>query len=194
MVSAILSIFHGSKVESTFSVMDNVVDPSSGRMNMETYSAVQDIKYALKSRAPNEDNKSVRMFHRNDRLFSPVDPTLSNSMGNSYKTYKKTNKEKKDEKEKRKRKYKVMTDETTAKKLKMDAVALADEAQTAHEIILKKAYKPSSTWPLSGPVGENVNAADECSIVQCGSSSMSSNLSGEERSKNEKATKVAAPS
>ena len=86
MVLSILSIFHVPKVKSTFSVMGNVVDASSGRMNMETYSAVQDIKYALKSRVPNEDNKSVRMFHRNDRLFSPVDPTLSNSMRNSYKT------------------------------------------------------------------------------------------------------------
>ena len=49
VVCAVLSIFHGPRVESTFSVMNNVIYQNSGRMNMEIYGAIQDIKYALKT-------------------------------------------------------------------------------------------------------------------------------------------------
>ena len=56
VVCAILSIFHGPRVESTLSVMNNVIDQNSGRMSMGTYGAIQDIKYALKPRKTCEEN------------------------------------------------------------------------------------------------------------------------------------------
>ena len=40
MVTAILSIFYGHRVESSFKVMDNVIDKKSGRINPETYSTI----------------------------------------------------------------------------------------------------------------------------------------------------------
>ena len=46
-VTAILSIFHGPRVECTFSIMVNVIDDKSGRINMETYSAIQTVKHSL---------------------------------------------------------------------------------------------------------------------------------------------------
>ena len=48
IVTAILSNFCGPKVESSFSVMGEVVDKKSGSMNIETYSTIQTIKYELK--------------------------------------------------------------------------------------------------------------------------------------------------
>ena len=68
VVCAILSIFHGPRVESTFSVMNNMIDQNSGRMNMESYGAIQDIKYALKTWKPCEENWSVKVFSCSDRL------------------------------------------------------------------------------------------------------------------------------
>ena len=41
MLWPVLSIIHGPRVESTFSVMGNVVDQNSRRMNMKTYGAIQ---------------------------------------------------------------------------------------------------------------------------------------------------------
>ena len=84
VVCAILSIFHGPRVESTFSVINNVIGQNSGRMNIETYGAIQDIKYALKTRKPCKENRSVKVFSHSDRLYSPVDPKISNGMRHSY--------------------------------------------------------------------------------------------------------------
>ena len=47
MVEAVLSIFHGPRVESSFSMMSDIIDPKSGRMNIETYDALQTVKYSL---------------------------------------------------------------------------------------------------------------------------------------------------
>ena len=47
VVRAVLSIFHGPRVESSFSTMGDIIDKKSGRMNIETYAAIQTIKYAL---------------------------------------------------------------------------------------------------------------------------------------------------
>lgn len=44
MVPGILSIFHGPRVESSFNVMGDIIDKKSGRINLETYSTIQDIK------------------------------------------------------------------------------------------------------------------------------------------------------
>ena len=49
MVTPILSNFNAPKVESSFSVTVDVVDKKCGRMNMETYSGIQTIKYSLET-------------------------------------------------------------------------------------------------------------------------------------------------
>ena len=50
MSSALLTIFHGPRVESSFSVMGEVMDKKSGRMNMSTYTAIQTVKYSLNAK------------------------------------------------------------------------------------------------------------------------------------------------
>ena len=71
-------------MESTFSIMNNVIDQNSGRINMGTYGAIQDIKYALKTRKPCEENRLMKVFSGSDRLYSPVDPKISNGVMHSY--------------------------------------------------------------------------------------------------------------
>ena len=50
MSSALLTIFHGPRVESSFSVMGEVMDKKSGRMNISTYTAIQTVKYSLNAK------------------------------------------------------------------------------------------------------------------------------------------------
>ena len=50
MSLALLTIFHGPRVESSFSVMGEVMDKKSGRMNMSTYTAIQTVKYSLNAK------------------------------------------------------------------------------------------------------------------------------------------------
>ena len=47
MIVATLSIFHGPRVESSFSIMTDVIDTKLGRLNIGTYEAIQIVKYYL---------------------------------------------------------------------------------------------------------------------------------------------------
>ena len=49
IIFSVLSIITAPKVESLFSIMNNVIDQHSTRMNIETASMIQTIKYHLKS-------------------------------------------------------------------------------------------------------------------------------------------------
>ncbi|KAL6473244.1 hypothetical protein MHYP_G00194320 [Metynnis hypsauchen] len=57
-----LSIFHGPRVESSFSLMNEIIDQRSGNMNVETFNAIQTAKYVLQSRG----QTAVQMFERSD--------------------------------------------------------------------------------------------------------------------------------
>ena len=47
MIVATLSIFHGPQVECSFSMMTDVIDTKSGRLNIGAYEAIQTVKYSL---------------------------------------------------------------------------------------------------------------------------------------------------
>lgn len=67
----VLTIFHGPRVESRFSVMGDVMDKRFGRMNVATYSSNQTIKYGLNakvSKSKISKPKFVQLFQRSDRL------------------------------------------------------------------------------------------------------------------------------
>ena len=49
LVYASLSIFTGPMVESSFSMMNDIIDSRSGRMDIDTYSAIMTTKYNLQS-------------------------------------------------------------------------------------------------------------------------------------------------
>ena len=74
VVFAVLSVFHGPRVESTFSLMKHTLDSKSTRLNVVTLSALQTIKYALKS----EGKTAVEYFSRSKS--TPVSKALQSNM------------------------------------------------------------------------------------------------------------------
>ena len=77
---ALLPIFHDPCVESSFSIMGNILNKQSGRMNVDTYSAIQMVKYnVLDNPASKNGFKSIYSFKRGDKLHMPI--VLSNARG-----------------------------------------------------------------------------------------------------------------
>ena len=58
---AALTVFHGPRVESSFSVMGDVMDKKSGRMNVSAYSAIQTVKYSWAAKA-SKISKKQKVF------------------------------------------------------------------------------------------------------------------------------------
>lgn len=63
-------------VESSFSLMGDIIDPKSSNMNISTFDAIQTAKYAMKSRGIT----STMMFKREDVKCGPVDRRLCQNM------------------------------------------------------------------------------------------------------------------
>ena len=60
-------------MESSFSVIGDVLDKTSGRMNVSTYSTIQTVKYSLNAKTSHTFRpKSFQIFQRSDRLKSQV--------------------------------------------------------------------------------------------------------------------------
>ena len=88
MSLALLTIFHGPRVESSFSVMGDIMDKKSGRMNVSTYSAIQTVKYSLNAKISHAFRpKSAQVFQRSDRLKNPVMSEAVEGIRNSKKVY-----------------------------------------------------------------------------------------------------------
>ena len=64
------------------------MDKKSGRMNVSTYSAIQTVKYRFAEKASkiSKKQKSVQIFHRKDKLKSPVLKNVVTKILNSKKT------------------------------------------------------------------------------------------------------------
>ena len=88
MSLALLTIFHGPRVESSFSVMGDIMDKKSGRMNVPTYSSIQTVKYSLNAKISHAFRpKSAQVFQRSDRLKNPVMSEAVVGIRNSKKVY-----------------------------------------------------------------------------------------------------------
>ena len=73
---ALLSCFHGPLVESSFSIMGDILDVHKGGMDIETYAAIQFVKTYLSA-----DNKTaVEVFGKRDPIKQHVDPHLIKNM------------------------------------------------------------------------------------------------------------------
>lgn len=83
MVKCCLFIFHGPRVESSFSLMNEVIDHRSGNMNIPTFNAIQTVKYTLQSR----EKTAVELFKRED-VNGEVDRTLCKNIRSAAATYK----------------------------------------------------------------------------------------------------------
>ena len=88
MSLALLTIFHGLRLESSFSVMGDVMDKKSDRMNVSTYSVIQTVKYSLNGKTSHAFRpKSVQVFQRSDRLKSSMMSKAVEGIRNSKKVY-----------------------------------------------------------------------------------------------------------
>ena len=85
IVAAALSVFHGALVESSFNVMGDILHPKSSRMLTETYSAMQTVKYGLKTK----NTTAIALYGRKDVMKSNVDRTLTSKMSSAAGRYKK---------------------------------------------------------------------------------------------------------
>ncbi|KAF3860132.1 hypothetical protein F7725_000387 [Dissostichus mawsoni] len=93
MVKCCLSIFHGPRVESSFSLMNEVIDQRSGNMNVPTFNAIQTGKTA------------VQLFRREDVKFGEVDRTLCKNINSTAATCKRQQKMNQKEKQQQQSKY-----------------------------------------------------------------------------------------
>ena len=168
VVFVILSTFHGPRVESTFSVMNNMNDQNSGRVNMVTYGAIQDIKCALKTRKPCKANRSVTVFSHSDRLYFPVNPKTSNGLRHSYLKLRQKRSEEKEKEKNCKENFEITKiDQTTAKEMKENSATLAAQGLTEHQKIIDQAYKPKkpSFISPSSVVASSTSASAYCSTI-----------------------------
>nr|XP_055062827.1 uncharacterized protein LOC129445854 isoform X2 [Misgurnus anguillicaudatus] len=101
LVKCCLSIFHGPRVESSFSLMNDVIDQRSGNMNVETFNAIQTVKYTLQSRG----KTAMQLFRREDVKFGEVDRTICRNINSAAATYRHQQEVKKKEKEQQHSKY-----------------------------------------------------------------------------------------
>ena len=81
---AMLSCFHSPQVEGSFNTMGDVFDPKSCRMNVQTYSTIQTVKYGLQA----EQKTAIEKFTRTDYLHEKVETTLCKNLRSSAARYK----------------------------------------------------------------------------------------------------------
>ena len=72
---SILTCFHGPQVESSFNAMNDIIDERSGRTDIETYGAIQSVKYAMWAL----EKSASKIFVRKDKLHDPVGRSLCNN-------------------------------------------------------------------------------------------------------------------
>ena len=80
VVKAASSIFTGPRVEQSFSGMNNIIDSTSNRMLVDTFSAIQTVRFDLLA----SKQKSVSKYHRKNYLLSPIKPRLCIKMKSSF--------------------------------------------------------------------------------------------------------------
>ena len=85
VVKASLSIFTGPMAESSFSMMNDIIDSQSGRTEIDTYSAIMSVKYQLKLAGVTVLSK----FYRKDILRDPVDGNMCYYIRTASSRYKK---------------------------------------------------------------------------------------------------------
>ena len=120
----------------TFSVMSQVLDPQSARLNITSLRATQTVKYELKAHG----NNSVQCLSRKRPAVDPVCPHLSVNMCSSHAAYKAETEALQAAKEKRQQQFAVKVAEVLAKK-QSKRIASGQESQAAAPKKLKRLQK-----------------------------------------------------
>ena len=88
IVKACMSIFVLPQV--SFSGMNDLISPKTNRVNVETFSALQNIRYYVKSKEsqPQKQSRimstSLKLFHRGDVRNDPVDCKIARHMQKAH--------------------------------------------------------------------------------------------------------------
>ena len=85
----LLSCFSCPVVESSFSIMDNVMDETTNRLNTKSLSTIQTIKYWL----PAKNQSAIKTFQKEDYMHEAVDSKLVKNMNEAAKAMKEVNQE-----------------------------------------------------------------------------------------------------
>ncbi|KAK6171846.1 hypothetical protein SNE40_018271 [Patella caerulea] len=98
MVTSLLSCFHGPQVEASFSVMNNVIDSKTCRLNISTYNAIQHENSGLTA----SGKSAVQFYAKNDFVHDKIDTNLAKNMVAASTTYKREIKKRKEKSEEKK--------------------------------------------------------------------------------------------
>lgn len=126
VVRAVLSIFHGPVVESSFNIMGDVIDERSGRMDMATFDAYHTTRYALAASGKN----ATALLHRDNVMRDPVNKRLITNISTARQSYHQVLTEKNEE---RKRKIALFDKQQARIASKRKALeSLKNDATKAH--------------------------------------------------------------
>lgn len=141
LVKPILSCFHGPQVESSFNVMGDIIDTKSPSMHINTYSAIQTVKYELRQK----EKTAVQYYYKKDPVHDPVDSSLVSNLQRSYKTYEQHKAEDRAILEKKKTELGARKVGTllTKRKSKELYIAAAKKARLVHQKKVAKCAKSS---------------------------------------------------
>ena len=89
MVFVLLSCFSCPVVESSFSIMGNVMDETTTRLNIESLNAIQTIKYWLSAK----NQSAIETFQKEDYMHEAVGSKLVKNMNEAAKAMKEANQE-----------------------------------------------------------------------------------------------------
>ena len=89
----LISIFHGPEVEGSFSAMGDIADVKSCWTDIETYSAIQTVKYGLRARKAT----AVSFLRKEDILHDRINLSLVRNMSGAYKRQREALKEQMEE-------------------------------------------------------------------------------------------------
>ncbi|KAJ8315732.1 hypothetical protein KUTeg_007882 [Tegillarca granosa] len=112
MALALLSCFHGPQVEGTFNTMGDVIDSKSARINVETNSAIQTVKFHLRAK----EKSAMKYFKRKDILHDPVNVRLNKNLKTAQKRHQEVLERKQTVLEEKKRKLSLKAQVQLSKK------------------------------------------------------------------------------
>lgn len=146
MVFSVLSCFHGPAVESNFSLMQQVMNTNTATLEVESLSAVQTVKYELKS----SGKSALEYFDRG--IHDPINPHLCRNMRAAYRHYQEHKDSKKEKKEDRLNELGIVKplcrSVSTKTKAKLQAYARAQLNIVKHTSSVKrKHYGSTQTKP-----------------------------------------------
>lgn len=138
MVRALLPCFHGTPVESSFNIMNDIIDDKSGRIKVETYNAILNIKYGLKA----SRNSAIQYFGKKDYLHEGINTNLIRNMRTSCKSYKEELEQKRATKGENKNKLNIRPKQklVTKRKAKKIAAKAAKKARVTHMQCVSKKH------------------------------------------------------